>query len=90
MRADKGLLLTTYTSEFPQKISHDSPDGHEQMGATLAQSAALIQETEQAISATKETLAAVVQSKSSDFSTLTQGLPSVAGANCNSEINTLW
>ena len=80
VRADKGLLLTTYTSDFKQKISHDSPDGHEQMGATLAQSSALIQETEQAVNATKDTLANVVQSKGGVMSALTQGLPSIAGA----------
>ncbi|WP_205904771.1 type VI secretion system tip protein TssI/VgrG [Diaphorobacter sp. HDW4A] len=78
IRADKGLLITTYTSDFKQKISHDSPDGHEFMGETLAQSRSLIQETEQAINATKGILASTIKSKSGDFSGLMQGLPGIA------------
>ncbi len=50
------------------------------MGATLAQSSALVQETEQAVNATKDTLANIVQSKGGVMSALTQGLPSIAGA----------
>lgn len=80
IRADKGLLLTTYTSDFKQKISHDSPDGHEQMGSTLAHSMALVQESDQAISATKDVLSNIVQNKSANISALTAGLPATAGA----------
>ncbi|MCL2490602.1 MAG: type VI secretion system tip protein VgrG [Propionibacteriaceae bacterium] len=80
IRADKGLLITTYTSDFKQKISHDSPDGHDHMGETLAQSGALIQETEQAINATKDVVAAIVQSKGGLLTALASALPSVAGA----------
>lgn len=80
IRADKGLLITTYTQDFKQKVAHDSPDGHEYMGATLAQSSALIQETQQAVDATKGTLAAVVQNKGGVMNALAQGLPSIAGA----------
>ena len=79
VRADKGLLLTTYTSDFKQKISHDSPDGHEFMGETLAQSRSLIQETEQAINATKGILASANKSKSGDLSGLMQSIPGIGG-----------
>ena len=80
IRADKGLLLTTYTSDFKQKISHDSPDGFEQMGSTLAQSSSLIAESDQAVKATKDLLQAVVQQKGAQTSGLAAGLPQTAGA----------
>ncbi len=80
VRADKGLLLTTYTSDFKQKVSRDSPDGHEQMGSTLAASMALVQESDQALSATKDILSSIVQNKTENLSALTAGLPKTAGA----------
>ena len=80
IRADKGLLLTTYTSDFKQKISHDNPDGHEQMGATLAQSTALMQESGQAMASTKELVSALAQGKAQQLSSLVQGIQSIGGA----------
>jgi type VI secretion system secreted protein VgrG len=59
IRADKGLLLTTYTQEFAKKISHDSPDGHEQMGAALAASSSVMQEAKQGMDAAKGAVTAM-------------------------------
>jgi type VI secretion system secreted protein VgrG len=76
VRADKGLLLTTYTQDFSKKISHDSPDGHEQMGATLAQSAALMKESGQAFSSTKELVSSLAQGKTQQLMGLVQSVQS--------------
>jgi type VI secretion system secreted protein VgrG len=79
VRADKGLLLTTYTQDFSKKISHDSPDGHEQMGSTLAQSAALMEESGQAISSAKELVSALAQGKSQQLMGLVKSVTSAGG-----------
>ncbi|WP_445287485.1 type VI secretion system Vgr family protein [Variovorax atrisoli] len=79
IRADKGLLLTTYTQDFAQKTSRDNPDGHEQMGATLAQSNALMQAAGQAVAATKSLVSAMAQGKNQTLSGLVQGVQSLGG-----------
>ncbi|MFH0133517.1 type VI secretion system Vgr family protein [Variovorax sp. VaC1] len=79
IRADKGLLLTTYTQDFAQKVSRDSPDGHEQMGATLAQSNALMQESGQAVAATKSLVSALAQGKNQQLMGLVQAVQSAGG-----------
>jgi type VI secretion system secreted protein VgrG len=63
IRADKGLLITAYPQDFTSKISNDNPDGHRSMLEALQQSVALVIESEQAIAATKETVAAIVANK---------------------------
>jgi rhs element vgr protein len=80
VRADKGLLITTYTQDFKQRIAHDSPDGHEQMGATLAQSKSLVQATEQAVNSTKDVLTGIVQNRGTQYSTLATALPGIPAA----------
>ncbi|MET3496452.1 type VI secretion system Vgr family protein [Variovorax boronicumulans] len=79
IRADKGLLLTTYTQDFAQKASRDNPDGHEHMGATLAQSNALMQASGQAIAATKAMVGAMAQAKNQTLMGLVQGVQSAGG-----------
>ena len=79
IRADKGLLLTTYTQDFTQKISRDNPDGHEQLGATLAQSQALMQEAGQAMAATKSLVGALARGKNQQLVGLVQGVQSAGG-----------
>ncbi len=79
IRADKGLLLTTYTQDFAQKVSHDNPDGHEHMGATLAQSSALMQAAGQAISSTKALVGAIAQGKNKMLMGLVQGVQAAGG-----------
>ncbi|MGL4233256.1 MAG: type VI secretion system Vgr family protein, partial [Casimicrobium sp.] len=63
VRADKGLLITTYTQDFKQKISHENPDGYEHMGASLAAAQAFSKFTDQARSATSDILSAVIGNK---------------------------
>ncbi|MFS2053609.1 type VI secretion system Vgr family protein, partial [Variovorax sp. CT11-76] len=80
IRADKGLLLTTYTQDFTQRVSRDNPDGHEHMGAALAQSGALMQSAGQAIAATKALVGAMAKGKGQQLMGLAQGVQSLAGA----------
>ncbi len=80
IRADKGLLLTTYTQDFAHKLARDNPDGHEQMGATLTQGSALMQSAGQAVAATKALVGAMAQGKGRQLTGLVQGVQSLAGA----------
>jgi type VI secretion system secreted protein VgrG len=80
IRADKGLLLTTYTQNYAQRASRDNPDGHEHMGATLAQSNALMQASGQAVAATKALVGAMAQGKNQALMGLVQGVQSAGGA----------
>ncbi|WP_454907296.1 type VI secretion system Vgr family protein [Variovorax gossypii] len=79
IRADKGLLLTTYTQDYAQRVSRDNPDGHEHMGATLAQSNALMQASGQAIAATKALVGAMAQGKNQTLMGLVQGVQAAGG-----------
>jgi type VI secretion system secreted protein VgrG len=80
IRADKGLLLTTYTQDYAQRTSRDNPDGHAHMGATLAQSNALMQASGQAVAATKALVGAMAQGKNQTLMGLVQGVQSAGGA----------
>ncbi|CAA2107839.1 type VI secretion system Vgr family protein [Variovorax paradoxus] len=79
IRADKGLLLTTYTQDYAQKVSRDNPDGHEHMGATLAQSNALMQSAGQALSSTRALVSSMAQGKNQQLMGLVQGVQSAGG-----------
>ena len=79
IRADKGLLLTTYTQDYAQRTSRDNPDGHEHMGAALAQSNALMQAAGQAISSTKALVGAIAQGKNQALMGLVQGVQAAGG-----------
>lgn len=79
IRADKGLLLTTYTQDHAQKVSRDNPDGHEHMGATLAQSNALMQAAGQALASTKALVSSMAQGKNQQLMGLVQGVQSAGG-----------
>jgi type VI secretion system secreted protein VgrG len=63
VRADKGLLLTTYTQDYTQKISHDNPDGHESLGSALSATEALTKQSDQARALTADTIGAVIKNK---------------------------
>jgi type VI secretion system secreted protein VgrG len=79
IRADKGLLLTTYTQDYAQRAARDNPDGHEHMGATLAQSNALMQASGQAIAATKALVGSMAQGKNQTLMGLVQGVQAAGG-----------
>ncbi len=79
IRADKGLLLTTYTQDYAQRVSRDNPGGHEHMGATLAQSNALMQASGQAIAATKALVGSMAQGKNQTLMGLVQGVQAAGG-----------
>ncbi|MPM79070.1 hypothetical protein SDC9_126101 [bioreactor metagenome] len=78
IRADKGLLITTYTSDFKQKISHDSPDGHEQMNSVLTQAPTLQKNAESSVAAAKGVIGNLKQGRDQVVQKMTSAIPSVA------------
>ncbi len=80
IRADKGLLLTTYTQEFTKKISHDSPDGHEQMGAALAASSSVMQEAKQGMDVAKDVVTALSDARGQKLAGLVAAVGGAAAA----------
>ena len=79
IRADKGLLITTYNQDFTSRVSVNNPDGFEHMGATLANTASLMQEAGQAVSSAQSTIGALNQAKSSQIASLGSAIAAITG-----------
>ncbi|WP_377703256.1 DUF2345 domain-containing protein, partial [Paracidovorax citrulli] len=79
IRADKGLLITTYNQDFTSRVSVNNPDGFEHMGATLANTASLMQEAGQAVSSAQSTIGTLNAAKSSQISSLGSAIAAITG-----------
>ena len=79
IRADKGLLITTYTQDFKQKIAHDSPDGFSNMGASLESVQALMADAKSAVSAMETVIGSINNLKQSHMSELASGVQAMVG-----------
>ncbi|MGF6213651.1 type VI secretion system Vgr family protein [Comamonas sp. 4034] len=79
IRADKGLLITTYTQDFKNKITHDNPDGFEHLGEHLADSKTLMQEASSAVSAMDAVISSLNEVKKEHMSELASGILSMVG-----------
>ncbi|AVS67484.1 type VI secretion system tip protein VgrG [Paracidovorax avenae] len=79
IRADKGLLITTYNQDFTSRVSVNNPDGFEHMGATLANTASLMQEAGQAVSSAQTTIGTLNAAKSSQISSLGSAIAAITG-----------
>ena len=77
IRADKGLLITTYTQDFTSKVANESPDGLEHMGAALANTSSLMDEASQAVSTAKDMIGALCSGKASQISGMVSSLASM-------------
>ena len=77
VRADKGLLLTTYTSDFKNKIAHDSPDGFAEMGGMLEHTEGMMKDAEQAISTAKSLIGTLKDGRSQNLASV---LSAIGGA----------
>jgi type VI secretion system secreted protein VgrG len=77
IRADKGLLITTYTQDFKQKISHENPDGFGSLGAGLSHTASMMEDAKAAVSSAKDLIGALRDGRAQQLTSL---IPSVAGA----------
>ncbi len=77
IRADKGLLLTTYTQDFTQKIAHDSPDGFAGLGAGLDHTSTMMKDAEAAISGAKSLISALRNGRAQQLTSL---IPSAVSA----------
>ena len=78
VRADKGLLITTYTSDFKKKISHESPDGHEQMSSIISQAKGLQQSAEAAVTSAKGIIGNLKQGRDQAVQGMTSSITSIA------------
>ncbi len=62
VRADKGLLLSTYTQDHTTQHASDNVDGHEALGEALASGKARAEASQQAMDMLKDTITQQVQS----------------------------
>jgi type VI secretion system secreted protein VgrG len=67
IRADKGLLLTTYTQDYTTKSANHNPDGADHMNDVLGFSAGMMQNAGQAVSAAKDAIGAICSGKTSQI-----------------------
>lgn len=79
IRADKGLLITTYTQDFKQKIAHDSPDGFASLGAGLDSVKGLMAEAKSAVAGMEAVISNINNLKMSHMSELASGIQSMVG-----------
>ncbi|HNI00296.1 MAG TPA: type VI secretion system tip protein TssI/VgrG, partial [Rhodocyclaceae bacterium] len=77
IRADKGLLISTYTQDFTSKVANDNPDGLEHMGAALSNTSSLMEEASQAVSTAKDMIGALCSGKASQISGMVSSLASM-------------
>lgn len=79
IRADKGLLITTYTQDFKQKVAHDNPDGFSNLGTGLESAQALMAEAKSAVAAMESVISGINNLKMSHMSELASGIQSMVG-----------
>ncbi|GKS98320.1 type VI secretion system tip protein VgrG [Acidovorax sp. SUPP3434] len=79
IRADKGLLITTYPQDFTSKVASNNPDGFDQLGATLANTSSLMQEAGQAVSSVNATIGALADAKASQIASMGAGIAAMTG-----------
>jgi type VI secretion system secreted protein VgrG len=79
IRADKGLLITTYTQDHTSKIAHDSPDGFDGLGDGLSATESLMKEAGSAVEAMNGAISAINSLKSGHMSELGAGVMAMVG-----------
>ncbi|MDA8519512.1 type VI secretion system Vgr family protein [Acidovorax sp. NCPPB 4044] len=79
IRADKGLLITTYPQDFTSLVSVNNPDGFDQLGAGLAGTASLMQQAAQAAQALDANIGALNSLKTSHMMELGAGVAAMTG-----------
>ncbi|GKS97602.1 type VI secretion system tip protein TssI/VgrG [Acidovorax sp. SUPP2825] len=79
IRADKGLLITTYPQDFTSKVASNNPDGFDQLGSGLAGTAALMKEAGSAVKAMDSAIGAINGLKTSHMMALGAGVASMVG-----------
>ena len=90
IRADKGLLITTYTQDFKNKITHDNPDGFSTLADTLKGSSALIDSAKESIGAMNSVIDNFNQVKMGHMSELASNIQSMVGkAAASSSLSTM-
>jgi type VI secretion system secreted protein VgrG len=79
IRADKGLLITTYTQDHTSKIAHDSPDGFDSLQQSLSMTDGLMEKASSAISAMDSAISALNNLKSGHMMKMAAGVAAMAG-----------
>ncbi|SDE45624.1 Rhs element Vgr protein, partial [Paracidovorax valerianellae] len=79
IRADKGLLITTYPQDFTSKVASNNPDGFDQLGDGLAGTAALMKDAGSAVKAMDSAIGAINGLKTSHMMALGAGVASMVG-----------
>ncbi|THJ31581.1 type VI secretion system tip protein VgrG [Lampropedia aestuarii] len=79
IRADKGLLITTYTQDFTQKVAHENPDGFMGLGSGLAATESLMQEANNAVQMMDSAITALNELKASHVQQMADGVMKSVG-----------
>lgn len=79
IRADKGLLITTYTQDHTAKIAHDSPDGFDGLQDSLSMTDGLMEKASSAISTMDGAISALNSLKSGHMMKMAAGVATMAG-----------
>ncbi|CAM3939988.1 Type VI secretion system secreted protein VgrG [Paracidovorax anthurii] len=79
IRADKGLLITTYPQDFTSMVANFNPDGFDQLGSGLAGTASLMQQASQAVQTLDANIGALNSLKTSHMMELGAGIAAMTG-----------
>jgi type VI secretion system secreted protein VgrG len=87
VRADKGLLITTYTQDFKEKISHENPDGFDALGAGLSFTGEMMKSAKEAMNGAKDLVGALRDGRMESLKSLAQSAASATGGDAAAVIN---
>ena len=79
IRADKGLLITTYTQDFKNKITHDSPDGFSHLGESLQAGQNLMEQAKDAANVMDQVIGGITSLRSAHMGELSSDIQSMVG-----------
>lgn len=79
IRADKGLLITTYTQDFTQQVAHDNPDGFKGLGSGLTSTESLMEEASNAVKMMNSAISALNGLKASHMQQMAEGVMKSVG-----------
>ncbi|MCL1960350.1 MAG: type VI secretion system Vgr family protein, partial [Desulfovibrionaceae bacterium] len=79
IRADKGLLITTYTQDFKSKITHDNPDGFDDLGEGLQGVQELMAQAKSAVNTMNQVIEAINSLKMGHMTEMGAAIQSMVG-----------
>ena len=79
IRADKGLLITTYTQDFKNKITHDSPDGFGHLSESLQAGQNIMEKAKDAATVMDQVIGSITSLRSAHMGELSSDIKTMVG-----------